>query len=298
MKRTPGLNTGSDHFIRVSGFGWRVTLFWKIPPFPKPAAHSDQDAGTIQLDPNPGIEVPIATAIGTFMNSQMRSATGGPRAAVPGLGSPVATGGGRVLTTMSLATLAGAYRLSKRQIQQLASDRFRLSISTGMISKRERQSAQALAAPSNEPAAAVPTAAVIHADETSWREDRGKAWLWATVAGMITVFTIARNRNAQVAQTVLGTQEGPIAVTDHPVNGYVGSDEVRVRNRRRGWSGFADRSGHPPSVSVGAVEHEQGRRKLPDWDPIPAFDRRKVSVRPTGRRSAGPLVAGSKGYTS
>jgi hypothetical protein len=51
----------------VSGFGWRVTLFWKIPPLSKPAAHSDQDAGTIQLDPNPGIEVPIATAIGTFM---------------------------------------------------------------------------------------------------------------------------------------------------------------------------------------------------------------------------------------
>jgi hypothetical protein len=61
------LNTGSHYFLRVSGFGWRVTLFWKIPPFPKPAAHSDQDAGTIQLDPNPGIEVPIATAIGTFM---------------------------------------------------------------------------------------------------------------------------------------------------------------------------------------------------------------------------------------
>ena len=67
MRRTPGLNTGSYHFLRVSGFGWRVTLFWEIPPLPKPAAHSVQDAGTIQLDPNPRIEVPIATAIGTFM---------------------------------------------------------------------------------------------------------------------------------------------------------------------------------------------------------------------------------------
>jgi hypothetical protein len=67
MKRTRGLNTRSCHFVRVSGFGWRVTLFWKIPLFLKPAGHSDQDAGTIQLYPNPGIEVPIATAIGTFM---------------------------------------------------------------------------------------------------------------------------------------------------------------------------------------------------------------------------------------
>ena len=43
-----------------------------------------------------------------------------------------------------LATLAGAYRLSKRPIQQLAGDLFGLSISTGMISKLERQSARAL----------------------------------------------------------------------------------------------------------------------------------------------------------
>ena len=114
----------------------------------------------------------------------------------------------------TLATLAGAYRLSKRQIQQLAGDLFGLSISTGMISKLERQSAEALEAPDNELATAIHTAPVVHADETSWREDRGKAWLWATVAGLITVFTIARKRNAQVAQAVLGTQDGPVAVTD------------------------------------------------------------------------------------
>ena len=50
---------------------------------------------------------------------------------------------------------AGAYRLSKRQIQQLASDLFTLSISTGMVSKLERQSAVALEAPYNELATAV-----------------------------------------------------------------------------------------------------------------------------------------------
>src|SRR5215467_7607141 len=46
-----------------------------------------------------------------------------------------------------LATLAGAYRLSKRQIQQLTSDLFGLAISTGMIAKLERQSAAALVEP-------------------------------------------------------------------------------------------------------------------------------------------------------
>src|SRR5512144_1187375 len=39
-----------------------------------------------------------------------------------------------------LAMFAGAYRLSKRQVQQLASDLYALSISTGMVSKLERRS--------------------------------------------------------------------------------------------------------------------------------------------------------------
>src|SRR5262249_17196156 len=109
-----------------------------------------------------------------------------------------------------LATLAGAYRLSKRQVQQLSRDLFGLSVSTGMISNLERQSAEALEAPYNQLATAVHTAEVVHADDTSWREDRHKAWLWASVTAVFTIFTIARNRSAQVAQAVLGTKEGSI----------------------------------------------------------------------------------------
>ncbi len=70
-----------------------------------------------------------------------------------------------------LAMLAGAYRLSKRQIQQIAGDLFGLSISTGMVSKLERLSAEALEAPYNELAISVHQAEVVNVDETSWREN-------------------------------------------------------------------------------------------------------------------------------
>ncbi len=132
----------------------------------------------------------------------------------------------------TLATLAGAYRLSKRPIQQLAGDLFGLSISTGMISKLERLSAEALQAPYNELATAVHTAGVIGADETGWREDRHKAWLWAAVTALFTVFTIARNRNARVARAVLGTQDGPIAVTDR----WSAYDWIAGASRQVCWS--------------------------------------------------------------
>jgi transposase len=149
-------------------------------------------------------------------------------------------------TQAVLATLAGAYRLSKRQIQQRAGDLLGLSISTGMISKLERQSAEALEAPYNELAAAVHTADVICADETSWREERGKAWLWVAVTAVFTVFTIARRRNAEVARAVLGTQEGPIAVTDRwsSYDWIAGSSrQVCWSHLRRDFQAMIDRGG-------------------------------------------------------
>jgi transposase len=113
-----------------------------------------------------------------------------------------------------LATLAGAYRLSKRQIQQLAGDLFGLSISTGMIAKLERQSAQALAEPYRELAQSVQQAEAVNIDETGWRQDRRKAWLWVTMTAMATVFTIARNRSAAVARGLLGDKEDQVVTSD------------------------------------------------------------------------------------
>jgi transposase len=188
------------------------------------------------VDPNPLIhqvaELPkIEPIVDEYRLHRLRCPDCGTTTCAP-LPEGVPSGGYGPYLQAVLATLAGAYRLSKRQIQQLASDLFGLSISTGMISKLERQSAAALEAPYHELAAAVHTAAVIHADETSWREDRDKAWLWATVAGVITVFTIARKRNAQVARAVLGTQEGPIAVTDR----WSAYDWIAPTSRQVCWS--------------------------------------------------------------
>lgn len=90
-----------------------------------------------------------------------------------------------------------------------------------MISKLERQSATA-----------VHTAEVIGADETGWREDRHKAWLWVAVTAGFTVFTLARNRTARVAQAVLGTRDGPIAVTDR----FSAYDWIAGANRQVCWS--------------------------------------------------------------
>src|SRR5512143_3719423 len=65
-----------------------------------------------------------------------------------------------------LSVLAGAYRLGKRPIRQLVRDLLGLSISTGMISRLERQTTAVLAPPVEELRQHVRDAASAHIDET------------------------------------------------------------------------------------------------------------------------------------
>jgi transposase len=113
-----------------------------------------------------------------------------------------------------LAMFAGAYRLSKRQVQQLASDLYALSISTGMISKLERQSSEVLGAPYHELAVSVHGADAANIDETSWRQERRKVWLWVTVTKLATVFTIAGSRAGAVAKALLGSKPDQVVTSD------------------------------------------------------------------------------------
>jgi transposase len=55
---------------------------------------------------------------------------------------------------------------------------------------------------------------VTNIDETSWREDRRKVWLWATVTSLFTVFTIAKNRSGEVARALLGSRDDQVVGSD------------------------------------------------------------------------------------
>jgi transposase len=112
-----------------------------------------------------------------------------------------------------LAVLAGGYRLGKRPIRQLAHDLFGLSISTGMVAKLERSTAQALQHPMAELEGYVRTQHT-DVDETSWREAMHKAWLWVVVTPLVTVFHIAATRCGKVAGQLLGSAYRHVVTSD------------------------------------------------------------------------------------
>jgi transposase len=159
-------------------------------------------------------------------------------------GVPAGAFGPRLQATLSL--LAGAYRLSKRQVQQLAKDMIGLRIAVGMIAKLERRSAATLEDPVEELRGSVVEAPVVHIDETSWRQDRKKAWLWVTATARATVFTIAETRAAEVARRLLGTERPQVVISDR-FPGYdwiaVGDRQVCWAHLRRDFQAMIDRGG-------------------------------------------------------
>jgi transposase len=126
-------------------------------------------------------------------------------------GVPRGAFGPRLQAVLSL--LAGAYRLGKRPIQSLAADLFGLTISTGMVCKLERATSDSLETPVEELREYVRTRDA-GADETSWRENRSKAWLWVAVTKVATVFTIASSRGAKVIRDMLGENYDRVLTSD------------------------------------------------------------------------------------
>jgi transposase len=44
----------------------------------------------------------------------------------------------------------------------------------------------------------------VHLDESGWRQDKKRAWLWVAVTAVATVFRISTSRGAKVAREILG----------------------------------------------------------------------------------------------
>jgi hypothetical protein len=79
---------------------------------------------------------------------------------------------------------AGRYRLGLRPVADLAAELWGLNLSTGMVSKLHRRTAEALELPWLQLALYVRTRNV-NIDEMSWREGQRRAYRWAAVTPLV-----------------------------------------------------------------------------------------------------------------
>jgi transposase len=126
-----------------------------------------------------------------------------------------------VRLTAVIALLSGRYRLSRREVRQLLQDLWAVKLSLGAVVRQEQAQSAALAPIVEAAQAAVQQAAVVNLDETGWRQEQQRAWLWTVVTAALTVFRIDRHRGGAVVDALLGADYA----------GVVGSDRWSAYNR-------------------------------------------------------------------
>jgi transposase len=125
-----------------------------------------------------------------------------------------------------------------------------------LMTKLERQSAVALEAPYNELATSVHHSEVVNIDETSWRENRRKTWLWATVTVLCTVFTIVKNRSGKIAAALLGIEDDQVVGSDR----YSAFEWMKASCRQVCWAHL--RREYQAMIDSGGNGEKIGRRLL------------------------------------
>jgi len=87
-------------------------------------------------------------------------------------------------------------------------------MSLGAVVRQEQAQSAALVPVIEEAQAAVQQAAVVNMDETGWRQEQRRAWLWTVVTAALTVFRIDRRRSGAVVDALLGAEFAGIVGSD------------------------------------------------------------------------------------
>jgi transposase len=153
--------------------------------------------------------------------------------------------------TAVVTLLSGRYRLSRREVRQVLQDLWQVRVSLGAVVRQEQAQSAALAPVVMAAQVAVQQAAVVNLDETGWRQEQRRAWLWTVVTAALTVFRIDRRRSGAVVAGLLGADFA----------GVVGSDRWSAYRRfpaeqralcwahlKRDFQGLVDRGGEAEPV--------------------------------------------------
>lgn len=138
-------------------------------------------------------------------------------------GVPDGQFGPRLQAMVAVAT--GAYRMSKRTVEEMLSDWFGVKLSVGSIANLEQATSCVLAQPVQQVHKALQSERVAHADETGWYQRSKRAWLWVFASAQLAFFLIDKSRGAQGAKALLGTFRGILISDRWSAYGWV--DEQR-----------------------------------------------------------------------
>jgi transposase len=143
----------------------------------------------------------------------------------------VPTGGQGPRLQAAVALLTGAYRLSKRQVENVCADILGTPLSAGQVCAVEAEAVAATAPVVAELRASIKDQPA-NIDETGWWQKEQRAWLWSVVTRCVTVFVLALSRAAAVVQDLIDPSAGQVITTDR----YKGYDWLPLYQRQICWA--------------------------------------------------------------
>jgi transposase len=116
--------------------------------------------------------------------------------------------------TALIAYLTVVCRMPRRVVQELLGQVLGISLSLGSIQNSWEEASEAVAEPCTELEKQLAHEPVINSDETGYRTDGDKRWLWALVATSFVFYKIALTRGAEVLVQLLGEVFAGILCSD------------------------------------------------------------------------------------
>jgi len=131
-----------------------------------------------------------------------------------------------------IATLAGVFRLSRRQVRQVVEEMFGCPISVGAVNAAIMRMSAILRDPWEALRDNIQKAQLVHADETGWRLRGAQQYLWLASSALTACFRIDPNRTQAAAKELLGEQFGGFVVSDR----YVGYHFLDLLQQQLCWA--------------------------------------------------------------
>jgi transposase len=110
--------------------------------------------------------------------------------------------------------LTGRLGLSQRDVTEVLETLCHTRLALGSVSNIETALTTALSVPVREAARYVQQQPVSNVDETGWKEETRRRWLWLATTPAVTVFQLCPSRGASGLQQVLGPGFGGIVGSD------------------------------------------------------------------------------------
>jgi len=95
-------------------------------------------------------------------------------------------------------------RLPRRLVEAMLADVLGIDISLGSTQKAWEEVSQAVEQPVRQLQEQLPHEAVLNVDETGWRTNGDKRWIWALVASHFVFYEVGSTRSAEVLVSLLG----------------------------------------------------------------------------------------------